>query len=291
MTGISFCVSLKNRHWQLEQVLHHNLAAITAEDEICIADFGSDDGALEWIKTTCADELACGKLRLFEARNERFWSSPTAKNLAHRLATKDYLFNLDADNFVSGPDLERIGRHASKQQPCHQWSGTHGDGSFGRIGLPRGLFTELRGYDDALLPMGRQDVNILERLKLLGHPAKKLGAPAQNAIPNKFSDKVQQVRRDRDFHEKQRRPVGAVVSSRFRSFIGVKSLTEHYTKASDMDTLNAQISKARINLFGPVRPNEFLTHVGYLNGMPIKIDGHNIITALADADVQNGRDQ
>lgn len=116
--SISFCSTCRNRLWQIRETLPRNLDAIREEHEIVLVDYGSTDGLSEWVWAHFQGAIDRGSLVFFEVRNEVRWNLARAKNLAHRLATGHYLFNLDADNFVTPSDVQaieqaaRMGLHA-----------------------------------------------------------------------------------------------------------------------------------------------------------------------------------
>jgi glycosyltransferase involved in cell wall biosynthesis len=122
--SISFCVTCRNRLWQLQETLESNLSVLGKNHEIVLVDFGSSDGLSSWVWAGFEDDIRNGRLTFFEVLSEVSWSSPKAKNLAHRLAKGNYLFNLDADNFLTGQDLAGIEDAAATGVPCQQWSGT-----------------------------------------------------------------------------------------------------------------------------------------------------------------------
>lgn len=249
---ISFCISIRNRLVQLKKTLQHNLGYIHADNQICIGDLGSTDGLREWIFENFARQLASDRLLYFQASEELFWSSPIAKNLAHRIAGGEYLFNLDADNFLTRDDLESISRTFDMGKPCHQWSGTWGDGSYGRIGLPRSTFMTLGGYDDGLLPMGGQDRDIIERLKIFGTPAILLKAPEIAAIKNDKTSSVSEIQSD--------------------NLINYEAMNE----------TNLRFAASRRKIMGFNRSGRFQSHRGYLNNKHVTIDGFNRISPEAE---------
>ena len=148
---ISFCTTCRNRLWQLESTLEANLKIIENNHEIVLVDYGSSDGLGVWIWNNFEDYIKLGKLKFFEVENDVKWSMSKAKNLAHLLAGGEYLFNIDADNFVTSRDLEAIkysarNRHLSQQ---NTYTGTDG-----RIGISHDFYLKLGGYDESLLAIG-----------------------------------------------------------------------------------------------------------------------------------------
>ena len=185
LTGVCFCTSIKDRLWQIKQTLPSNLRNLENTDHrIAIADYGSNDGLEGWLGSTGIIDSPNLIYQKFDI-GEFSWSSPVAKNLASSLAPDGYgIFNLDADNFVTINDVEKIFDLLNNDQVVHQFSGKWGDGSFGRIGLPPQMFAELSGYEERFLPMGYQDADILTRAEKRGLNVINLGAPSKEAIQN-----------------------------------------------------------------------------------------------------------
>ena len=179
---ISYCVTSRNRLWQLQQTLSANLSHLTDDEELTLVDFGSTDGLSTWVWQEFESALG-NKLNFFELKNDVEWSSPKAKNLAHRLSNGQYLFNLDADNFVTTEDLRGIHDAHDEGVVAHQWSGDWPDGSYGRIGLPQGLFFNLGGYNKSLLPMGGQDMDIIMRAEAYGAAKRGWGRQPASRSP------------------------------------------------------------------------------------------------------------
>jgi hypothetical protein len=193
MPGISFCVTCRNRLWQLESTLPDNLAALGDRHEISLVDFGSTDGLAAWVWDRFRPAIERGRLVFFEVTSEVRWSSPRAKNLAHRVAGGSYLFNLDADNRIGPADVALVEQAAARGEAVHQWAGNWTDGSFGRIGLPRDLYHTLGGYDESMLPMAGQDMDLLRRIHGSGRTIVRLAPPAMPAVQNTFEHKMAEV--------------------------------------------------------------------------------------------------
>lgn len=249
-TKISFCVTACNRLWQLKQTLSKNLQSLPSGHEITLIDFGSQDGIVEWVWRNFEQEIASKTLNFFEVRNPVRWSCPKAKNLAHRLSNGAYLFNLDADNFITREDVELIISASGRRQVCHQWSGNWLDGSFGRIGIPSDIFLSLGGYDETLLPMGSQDVDLLHRAASIGPQPTRLAPPSISAIQNSMADKLS------EYESVSSDPVAA-----YRS----------------MNKFNENKCRFRFNLEGAQILNGFSTYYGLLNGESVIIDGLNMV--------------
>ena len=249
--SITFCVTCRNRLWQLKQTLAANLAELGDGHNISLVDFGSTDGLSAWIWTHFEADIKRKRMTFFEVTSPIGWSSPKAKNLAHRLASGTYLFNLDADNRIVHDEVRDIEKVAALGMACHQWSKTSWtDGSYGRIGMPRPLFMRLGGYDETFLPMGGQDIDLMKRIFSSGQKVAGLRPPIISAIDNTLDHKMAEI-----------------------GSPGTNS-AESYEK---MNRLNLSISDVKLELEGPIRRGGYSTFHGKLNGEPVLIDGFNNI--------------
>ncbi|MGJ3509940.1 glycosyltransferase family 2 protein [Enemella sp. A6] len=161
---ISFCTTCKGRTHHLRQTLlanlRHNVDWNRPDDvEFVVLDYSSDDGLVEWL--TSDPQLqpyrAAGILKIASAPGQTHFRHSHAKNMAHFLATGDYVCNLDADNFT-GPGFAQYLRSVFKVWP---WAIVATDrldkrlnaglykGSMGRVALSYGSFAMLGGYDES----------------------------------------------------------------------------------------------------------------------------------------------
>jgi len=250
---ISFCTTCKGRLYQLRDTLPGNLASLGPDEEIVLAGYDSRDGLAAWVWAHCADAIAAGRLRFFEVLDEAPWHVAKAKNLAHRLARGDYLFNLDADNFILPEDLARIRAARAEGLGCRQGPGALNDGTPGRIGAPRAVFHHIGGYDEGLLGMLVQDLDYIIRAEATGLRFRRLGAPARQPIQNDDTAKF-----------------GQLVSTR---------PVEAADKAA-IGQLNMALADARRKLHGPLRRQNFATFRGLLNGAEVILDGLGNLTPV-----------
>lgn len=254
MKKISFCVTCRNRLWQIKETLFENLACLEDDSEISLVDYGSSDGLSDWVWSNFTSEIKNGRLIFFEVTNDVFWSSPKAKNLAHRVSTGGYLFNLDADNFVTKTDFKYIREAIRLKLPCHQWSDIWEDGSFGRIGMPRDLFFKLGGYDEATLPMGGHDIDQLNRIRALGIRLVKFPAPSKEAIQNDIDHKISEVT--------------------------INNFQDSTSVFAAMNRVNVASSNLRLQLQGPVLKGGYASFKGLLNRKPVIINGFDDIDKI-----------
>lgn len=150
------------RLWQLKKTLPYNLERLKDDEEICLANFNSQDGLDEWIHGNYIQEIKAGRLRYFYTKEPKHFHMSKAKNLSHRLSTGQFVFNLDVDNFISETTRERL--KPLEGEPGCLREGTDG-GYAGRIGINRDLFFSIGGYDESLLPMGYEDHDLWRRVQ------------------------------------------------------------------------------------------------------------------------------
>ncbi len=248
--SISFCTTCRNRVWQLRETLPKNLESISDAHEIVLVDYGSTDGLSEWIWNDFKVCIENKKLVFFEVKNEVRWNVARAKNLAHRLASGSYLFNLDADNFITPSDIQAIQKAADLGLHCWQFSqGNRDDGSFGRIGIPADLFRQIGGYDETFLPMGCQDIDLLNRLVALKQKRAHLNPPKIQALQNTVEQKVAEIKKT------------SITYSDPGSVFRI------------MDQLNVNLTKFKLQTEGPIRSGGWLSYKGVLNGQDVTVDG------------------
>src|ERR1044072_3062749 len=93
---ISFCVTCKNRLWQLQQTLPVNLRVIKDDGsaDLVLVNYNSQDGLNDWIHQF-HKEIETGILTYVHERTEQYFHCSKAKNLAHFIATGEFVVNLD----------------------------------------------------------------------------------------------------------------------------------------------------------------------------------------------------
>ncbi len=247
MKQISFCITCRDRLSHLAETLPENLKFKSAAIEFVLVDFGSKDGLNDWVWERFSAEIREGTLRFFRVTNQVSWHMARAKNLSARLAIADYLFFLDADNFVAPQDIDFIAQASVTNYAVHQFSGNWDDGSCGRIGLPRTTFFDLGGYDESFLPMGGEDIDLLRRIQMVGLKTVKGGGPSKSALQHPTETRVKGVP---DLH-------GLSAEDRWRA----------------VNEFNLKYSTIRNALFGAKRDGGFASFSGELNGSKVFLDG------------------
>lgn len=166
---ISFCTQIHNRWWQLEQVLAANLAALEGtEHEWVVLDYASDDGL---------DLPEHPNLRY--VRTDAEYAMATAKRAVRQLGTGDYLYSLDADNYITAETLARI-TAAPELGLAEHAAAISGTG--GRIGAPATAWAAIEygvGWNNPFYE-DRETVRRLETVVDVQHLAYAGPAPVAN---------------------------------------------------------------------------------------------------------------
>lgn len=168
---ISYCITCKNRLYQLKQTLEQNLKDNKAypDVEFVLINYNSQDGLEEWVKRNFSHYIDQGTLVYYRTPDPEVFNAPKAKNLSHRLATGDILCNLDGDNYT-GRDNAFYINHLYKSEPHRvvRFYKAPFWGTVGRIVLSRKLFYEIGGHNEAFLPLGHEDIDLLDRARRYG---------------------------------------------------------------------------------------------------------------------------
>lgn len=157
-----------NRLHQLKQTLPKNLEWNRRHKDIVefvLADIGPTDGLLRWALEHFYQDISCGYLKIVKVEASS-WHASWAKNTSHAAASSPLLVNLDGDVMMgpqAGVKLIRAFRHQRGQAISHL---ANGRGTYGCIAYPAEMFWGVGGYNQALHPMGGQDVDLLARLAI-----------------------------------------------------------------------------------------------------------------------------
>lgn len=237
---VSFCITCRDRLWQIQQTLPKNLKdnnAIQDRVEFVLVDFASPDGLQQWICDNFQEELKSGYLKYYyveEGMPE--WHMSVAKNTAHQLGKNEVLVNLDCDNFtgIKGGDyVARIFRKYGVDNTfLHMWTGDWGDGTHGRMAVSKKNFRELGGYDEGLEPFGGDDRDFARRAKAMG--LKRVRRKEKKYLGAVFNEKGEGFTEERQaLHEMNKRNIdrsltnidnGCLVANQGREKIGLAAI-------------------------------------------------------------------
>jgi hypothetical protein len=169
-----------------------NLAAIEADGcaEMVLVNYNSEDELDVWIRQF-QSAIEAGRLRYVHERSDPHFHASKAKNLAHFAATGEFVINLDADNLI-GDMIATFRRfwHDNPDTVIQEFCGQYDDGTYGRIGMAKSHFIALGGYDEEMLPLGAQDLDLLRRAEASGLDFIGLTPKENRAIRNDVAQKM-----------------------------------------------------------------------------------------------------
>ena len=167
---ISLCLHSYNRGHHLKQTLAWNLKSLEnfPNSELILFDSGSTDGTREWVAKCFPRELSTGVLKYYIGTRIVPFNVMCSKNRSHFQASKEILFNLDADNFVTTEEISWVVNkinNSKNSNALHLWSGEFGDGSCGKVVVAKSKFNELNGYNERLNGFGFEEFDLLWRIQ------------------------------------------------------------------------------------------------------------------------------
>ena len=172
---ITFCTVVMNRVEHIKKTLLRNILDNKhPETSFLVLDYGSTDGLREYIRDNFQKYLKNGKLVYCYAEAELFDRSHS-RNMMIRQADGKYICNLDADNYT-GKDfdlylldifIKNKGKNALIVADTTQTKYTIRD-AFGRFAVEKRSFMEVTGYDERMKYYGSEDIDLYNRLELLG---------------------------------------------------------------------------------------------------------------------------
>jgi predicted glycosyltransferase involved in capsule biosynthesis len=234
MIILSFCISIKNRKYQLEQTLLKNLQDSKNDNvEFILVDYGSNDGLNIYIYENFKEYIDMKKLKYYYTDELIYWHASIAKNTTHILANGKYIVNLDCDNFIgeNGDNIiidifEKNGDNII----IHQSDYKFGSGNAGRISLTKDNFIKLGGYDELFYPMGYQDIDLIKRSIKYGLKLIKFNEN-NNCVINSKKESIKNIGLNITFEQMNNLNMlksnlnlqnNDIIANKFKNYIGLK---------------------------------------------------------------------
>jgi hypothetical protein len=224
-----------NRLFTLKETLPYNINKLRGDEEICLVNYNSSDGLDEYIKENFMKEIKCGKLVYFYTKEPKYFHSSISKNLAVRLSSGKYVFNLDADNWINIRTRENFENCIKRHDKfvIREFDGI-GTGTCGRVGCSREGYDMVGGYDEGMKRMGYQDVDFVRCLIKNGHSCVRFRNIDVLPIQHSVREKSKNIRelpnwpswRCNKFNKKRsqrklQRGISTNNENGFRKFIGI----------------------------------------------------------------------
>jgi len=156
---ISFVTTCMGRTHHLKQTIKINLPLIQKFNcQMVLVNWNSQDGLDELIIDKYSKYIKNGTLKYFHTTEPKYFHMSKAKNLAHTLGDNKYLYNLDADEFLSVEEMERLN---IIDFDLHR-------NTRGRIMIKKELFYSMLGYREDFIGWGYEDDDLINRFKNSG---------------------------------------------------------------------------------------------------------------------------
>lgn len=146
-----------NRLPDLKATLGANLdvlAPFSDRVEVIIACFDEDDSCEAWVLSNFAEQVTAGWLKFVRQEPLPFWHFSRAKNAFLPHLSGRYYSSLDGDNFLTREGVSNtlgLLETTNLEYVVHHWSGHWGDGTSGRVTVPRWVYQEI-GYISSIFP-------------------------------------------------------------------------------------------------------------------------------------------
>ena len=184
---ITLCTCCKSRLIHLKQTLPLNIKTYLKDTNVdfLLLNYNSQDHLDSWVRETFLGLIKSKRLTYYKEFKSKNYSASRAKNIAHRLATGDIVFNIDSDvvvnNFANNLLQGNINEFFITTDKKHKTV-------FGICGFWKEHFTKtLFGYNEQFSHgWGYEDKDILHRAQALGLRPRKVGKMLQQ-IPHSCS--------------------------------------------------------------------------------------------------------
>ena len=154
-------------------------AASEYDCEFILLNYNSKDDLDQWVNDTLGLLMEQGKVKYYTTKEPKYFNMSHAKNVAHLLASKELICNLDADNTLTKDYMEYVFSVFRKNKNQITY-GTSNAG--GRNCIHRDNFYKLNGYDEELIGCARDDRDFRMRAAMLGIHSKKHQSPNCNVF-------------------------------------------------------------------------------------------------------------
>ena len=178
---ISLCTVCMNRLHHLKHTLKKNIECNLNHPnfEFVLLNYNSSDNLNHWIRENFSHYLEKKVLVYYQTKEPKYFHMSHAKNVAVKCSSGEIVCNIDADNFT-GKDFVYYVDESFKNDKNIFITASQKLGSQdtkGRLCLRRDDFDLLTGYDESMVDYGFEDVDLINRLILLGRKKIQINNP------------------------------------------------------------------------------------------------------------------
>lgn len=159
-----------NRMNHLQQTLEKNIKDnyLPHEVEFILLDYNSKDGLEEWVQQNMQQYIDAGVLVYYKTYAPEYYLRSHSRNMSFRLANAELLCNLDADNFLGKGFAAFMIEEFSTHNHIFYTSNCSCNDTIGRVCVRVEDFMSVRGYNEAIIGYGCEDMDFFNRLNAKG---------------------------------------------------------------------------------------------------------------------------
>ncbi len=169
---ISFCTVCMNRLHHLKKTLPKNIRDNLkyGNVEFVVLNYNSKDDIDHWIKTNMSKYIKNGILKYYKTTEPDSFHHSHAKNVVAKCAEGDIICNIDADNFMGKGFADFVNNKFSANNNIFITvsKGIVTKDCLGRICSKSTDFHKITGYDEGMSGYGFEDIDLINRLKVIG---------------------------------------------------------------------------------------------------------------------------
>jgi hypothetical protein len=188
---VVFATTCKGRTQHLSRTLPQNIED-NPDATFVVLDYNDDGEMATYLQAKHAQDIATGRLVVYQYREPVPFQMAHAKNMVHRCALlegADVLVNMDADNFACPGFDQYLIEQFTGPQEISMWARMVKDGEgrlprgiSGRIAVSKTAFLLAGGYDEKYHTHSPDDKDFNYRLSLLGFEGREIDARYLQAI-------------------------------------------------------------------------------------------------------------
>lgn len=219
---LSFCTVSMNRLHHLKETFIRNIEDNMDYDNIehILLDYNSGDEMEQWVRQHCSGYIKDKKVVYYRTTSPQSFHRAHSKNMLIRLAEGDIICFIDADNFTGKGYANHINTILKNNEDAFVSTigkrvSNNPTDVLGRVCCKRLDLLKIEGYDESMADYGMEDVDLANRLELLGKKRVLLKKPQYLKAISHFNDE---------------RTVNQNHNSTFRLYV-------HYINASESELL------------------------------------------------------